>query len=117
MEEITIWHNNRCGKSRDAKKLLDEQNVPHRTFEYMKESFTKEDIKALIRMLEINDVKEMLRPTETLYKELDIVNKTEEEIIDLLISNTKLIQRPIIIKNKKAVIARPLENLIQLLGK
>jgi len=115
MVEIKIWHNSRCSKSRDAKKYLEELNVPHGTFEYMKENFTANDIKELMKLLAITDVNDMLRASEDLYKELDIKNKSQEEIIELLPSNTKLIQRPIIIKNDKAVIARPIENLVNLL--
>lgn len=115
MSEVKIWHNPKCSKSREAKKILEEKNVPHGTFEYIKEDFTTQDIINIIKMLGISDVKEMLRDGEDLYKELDIKNKSQEEIIALLPQNSKLIQRPIIIKDGKAVIARPMENLINLL--
>jgi len=115
MQEIIVWHNPRCSKSRDAVKYLEEQNVPHGTFLYMKEEFTSNDIKKVMKQLGINDINEMLRPTEGLYKSLDIKNKSQDEIIDLLSTNTKLIQRPIIIKDDKAVISRPFEKLIDLL--
>jgi len=116
MSEVKIWHNNRCSKSREAKKILEEQNVPHGTFEYLKDSFTINDIKDIIKMLGISDVKDMLRKKEIEYKDLDIANKSQDEIIKLLVSNPKLIERPIIIKDNKAVIARPMENLTKLLG-
>ena len=67
-------------------------------------------------MLGISDVKDMLRKKETEYKDLDIANKSLDEIIELLVSNPKLIERPIIIKDGKAIIARPMENLTKLLG-
>jgi len=115
MSKIKIWHNNRCSKSREAKKILEEQNVPHGTFEYLKEIFTINDIENIMNMLDITDIKDMLRKNEDEYKSLDIQNKSHNEIISLVIKNPKLIQRPIIIKDDKAIIARPMENLIKLL--
>lgn len=115
MSKIKIWHNNRCSKSREAKKILEEQNVPHGTFEYLKEIFTINDIEDIMNMLDITDIKDMLRKNEDEYKSLDIQNKSHNEIISLVIQNPKLIQRPIIIKDDKAIIARPMENLIKLL--
>ncbi len=112
---IEIWHNNRCAKSRDAKNLLLEQNVPHGTFEYLKENITEDMIKNIMIKLNINDIKDMLRPTEVIYKNLDIKSKSQEEILSLVVQYPKLIQRPIIIKDKEAVIARPIEKLINLL--
>ena len=112
---VQIWHNNMCSKSREAKKILEERNVPHGTFEYLKETFTKETIIDIMKKLNITDVKDMLRKKEDEYKILDIENKTQDEIIKILLITPKLIERPIIIKEQKAVIARPMENLINLL--
>jgi len=113
--EIQIWHNNKCSKSREAKQILIDSNVPHGTFEYLKEKFTKETILDIMKKLNIADVKDMLRKKEDEYKTFDIENKTQDEIIDIIIDTPKLIERPIIIKDKKAVIARPMENLTNLL--
>lgn len=113
---IQIWHNNRCSKSREAKAILEESKVEFEVFEYMKNDFSKEELLRLMVQLKIKDVKDMLRHTETEYKELDIENKSQNEILDLSVQNPKLVQRPIIIKDNKAVIARPMENLTNLLG-
>jgi arsenate reductase len=112
---VQIWHNNRCSKSREAKKILEESNVPHGTFEYLKEEFTKETILDIMKKLNITDIKDMLRKKEDEYKVLNIENKTQNEIIEIILNTPKLIERPIIIKDEKAVIARPMENLINLL--
>lgn len=115
---IKIWHNSRCSKSRDAKKLLEDNACQFETFEYLKNEFTKDDIKTIVSQLGISDVRQMLRTKEKEYKELDISNesKSQDEIIDLVVANPKLVERPIIIKDGKAVIARPIDNLIELLG-
>ncbi len=117
MANIKIWHNSRCSKSRQALEILENSSNEYEVFEYLKNNFSKDDIKEIIKMLGISDVREMLRTKETEYKELNIAdeNKTQDEIIELVISTPKLVERPIIIKDNQAVIARPMENLTQLL--
>lgn len=112
---IKIWHNNRCSKSREAKLILENLNVPYGTFEYLKDNFTKNDIIDIMKKLNITDIKDMLRKKEAEYKSLDIANKSQDEIIDIILKVPKLVERPIIITNNKAVIARPMENLTNLL--
>ena len=114
---IKIWHNNRCSKSREAKSILEESGVEFEVFEYLKEPFSKEELLGVMAKLNIKDINDMLRKKEKEYKELDIVNKTQNEILDIVVQNPKLVERPIIIKDNKAVIARPMENLTNLLGK
>jgi len=113
---ITIWHNNRCSKSREAKSILDNINENFEVFEYLKEKLTTQKIQDVKKLLGITDIKDMLRKKETEYKELDIENKSEDEILELLLKYPKLIERPIIIKDNKAVIARPMSNLTDLLS-
>jgi len=113
---ITIWHNTKCSKSREAKSILDNINDDVEVFEYLKDKLTTEKIKEVKGLLGLDDIKEMLRKKETEYKELNIENKTEDEILEILLKYPKLIERPIIIKNSKAVIARPMQNLTDLLS-
>jgi len=112
---IKIWHNNRCSKSREAKKILEDSGLEFEVFEYLKNDFTIDDIKDIKNMLGISDIRDMLRKKEKEYKELDIDNKSEDEILTILLDTPKLIERPIIIKENRAVIARPMENLTNLL--
>jgi len=113
---IQIWHNNRCSKSREAKAILEEKGLEYEVFEYLKNPFSKEELLRVMAQLKITDIKDMLRHKESQYKELDIENRSQNEILDLVVQNPKLVERPIIIKDNKAVIARPMENLINLLG-
>ena len=113
---ITIWHNNRCSKSREAKTFLEEKAIKFEVFEYLKNDFSKEELLKVMVQLKISDVKDMLRPKEAEYKTLDIANKPQNDILDLVVKNPKLLERPIIIKDNKAVIARPIKKLIKLLG-
>jgi arsenate reductase len=115
---IKIWHNNRCSKSREAKAILEESSQEFEVFEYLKNKFSADDLRAIMTALNISDIREILRTKEKEYKELDIANeaKTQDEIISLVVQNPKLVERPIIIKDGVAVIARPMENLTNLLG-
>lgn len=113
---ITIWHNNRCSKSRMAKTLLEEKGLDFEVFEYLKNEFSKEELLKVMAQLNIKDINEMLRTKEKEYKELDIAHKSQNEILELVVQHPKLVERPIIIKDNKACIARPIENLTNLLG-
>lgn len=114
---IKVWHNNRCGKSREAIKYLEEKNLEYEIFEYLKEPLTSDDIKNIITLLKIDDIREMLRSKETVYKENNLQNEllNTDEIIELIIQNPKLIERPIVINNEKAVIARPYTKIDEIL--
>jgi len=112
---VQIWHNNRCSKSRDAKKYLDQHNIEYEVVEYLKNNFTADDLRMVINQLGITDIKEMLRTKEKEYKELEIASRTQDEIIDLVVQNPKLVERPIVINNNKAIIARPLDKIEEVL--
>ena len=75
---ITIWHNNRCSKSREAKAILEESGLEFEVFEYLKNDFSKEELLKVMAQLKITDINDMLRKKETEYKELDIANKSQK---------------------------------------
>lgn len=114
---ITIWHNPNCSKSKEAYHILEINSESIQSFDYLNETITKEQILDLMKKLAIDDIREMLRAKEIEYKKHDIDNRSQDEIIDIVLKNHKLIERPIIIKKDKAVIARPMEKLIKLLEK
>lgn len=115
---IQIWHNNRCSKSREAKAILEEANVEFEIFEYLKDEITGDKLKQIIQLLNISNIRDMMRTKEAEYKMLDLANenKSDDELIGAMVLFPKLIERPIIIKDDKAVIARPMDNLTNLLG-
>ncbi len=115
MQEVTIWHNPKCSKSRNALALLEENKIEANVIKYLENVPTKEEIKNIIDLLSIS-AKDLLRKGELVYKELNLSNIEDENIlIQAMVDNPVLIERPIIIKNNKAVIARPIENLENLL--
>ena len=115
MAKVTIWHNNRCSKSREALKILEERGVDHEVFKYLESNPSYEEICAILKKLGMS-ARELMRTKEDLYKTLDLASIEDEKIlINAMVENPKLIERPIIIKGDKAVIARPMENIDQLL--
>ena len=115
MQNIQIWHNPKCSKSRAAMELLENKNIDANVVKYLEQTPTKEQLKDVLSKLKIS-AKELLRTGEDVYKELNLKDINDEEtLIDFMVKNPILIERPIIIKGDKAVIARPIENLSELI--
>lgn len=115
MQNIQIWHNPKCSKSRAAIELLENKNINVNVVKYLEQTPTKEQLKDVLSKLKIS-AKELLRTGEDIYKELNLKDTNDEEaLIEIMIKNPILIERPIIIKGNIAVIARPIENLEELL--
>jgi arsenate reductase len=115
MAKVTIWHNPRCSKSRNSMALLEEKGVEAEVVKYLDTQPTKEELKALLKMLGMN-ARELMRTKEAIYKELGLKEvEDEEKLIEAMVEHPKLIERPIVIKDGKAVIGRPLENVEALL--
>jgi len=115
MENVTIWHNPRCSKSRNAAALLEEKGIDAEVVKYLDTPPTKEEIMEVLKMLGIS-ARELMRTKEAIYKELNLKEVTDEEkLIEAMVNNPKLIERPIVIKDGKAAIGRPIENIMELL--
>lgn len=115
MQDITIWHNPRCSKSRNAIALLEEKNIDAKVVKYLDECPSENEIKNVLNLLEMK-AEALLRKGEEIYKELNLSEVNDEDkLIKAMAQNPKLIERPIIIRGNKAVIARPIENLEELL--
>ncbi len=115
MSTIQIWHNPRCSKSRNALTLLEEEGVEHEVVKYLETPHTHEEIKTLLKMLNM-DARALMRTKEEIYKELNLKEVDDEEkLITAMVENPKLIERPIVIKDGKAAIGRPIENIIELI--
>lgn len=113
---IKIYHNPRCSKSREALKFLEDKNVDFEVIEYLKLKIEKEELTSIIKKLKLDSPLDLIRTNEKIWKE-EFKNKTlsEDDLIDAMIANPKLIQRPIIIKGDSAVIGRPCEKITTIL--
>ncbi len=115
MGKITIWHNPRCSKSRNAAKLLEEQGIEAEVVKYLDTPPSKEEIKEVLKMLGI-PARELMRTKEDIYKELGLKEvEDEEKLIEAMAEHPRLIERPVVIKDGKAAIGRPIEKIIELL--
>jgi arsenate reductase len=115
MQNIQIWHNPKCSKSRDAMILLEEKGITADIVKYLEVSPSKEQVKEVLKKLNMK-ASELLRTGEDIFKKLNLKDiDDEEKLIEIMIENPILIERPIIIKGDKAVIARPIENLKELI--
>lgn len=115
MQNIEIWHNPQCSKSRNAMELLEAKGLNTSVIKYLENVPTKEQIKAVLKKLNMK-ASQILRTGEDIYKELNLKEiDDEDKLIEIMIKHPILIERPIIIKGEIAVIARPIENLEELL--
>ncbi|WP_420583119.1 arsenate reductase (glutaredoxin) [Reichenbachiella sp.] len=110
-----IYHNPRCTKSRQTLALLEEKNEEIEIVEYLKTNPTKQEITELVSMLGIKPL-ELIRKGEKIFKE-EFKGKemSDAQWIDAMVAHPILIERPVVVKNGKAVIGRPIENVIDIL--
>ncbi|MES2628038.1 MAG: arsenate reductase (glutaredoxin) [Bacteroidota bacterium] len=113
MSEFTIYHNTRCSKSREALQLLNDQGVDPVIVEYLKEVPTRAEFKKLLAKLNLKPA-QVLRTSEPIFKEkYKGKNFTDDEWITIMLETPQLIERPIVVKGNKAIIARPPESIDQ----
>lgn len=112
---ITLWHNPRCSKSRQALALLDGQtDVTVRR--YLEDAPGRDEIEQVLSALGHPPAISMMRPGEKLFKELGLSKSDPDAVlIDAMVQNPILIERPIAIAGHRAVIGRPPENVLSLL--
>lgn len=114
-EKITVYHNTRCTKSREACSILGEKGIPFNIVEYLKTPLNAEEIKALLKKLNLK-AEELVRKKEPLFLEKFASKKyTSAQWIKILSENPILIERPILVKGNKAIIGRPVERIAELL--
>jgi len=108
---IQIYHNSRCGKSRECLVFLEKSGQEYEIIKYLEDVPTFDELKEIIKKLEIKPI-ELVRRKEKIWME-NFKDKpmTDDEIIQAMISNPILIERPIVINGDKAIIARPLEKI------
>jgi arsenate reductase (glutaredoxin) len=114
-QKVTIFHNARCSKSREAMGILEQSGCEIEVVEYLKKTPTKKQIKDLLAKLGLKAF-DIVRKKEPVFLEKFKDKKfTNEEWIQILIEHPVLIERPIVIDGYKAVIGRPVELIIDLL--
>lgn len=116
MNEITIWHNPSCSKSREAMNILESNNSQAKVIKYLESTPSATQIKETLKMLDISP-RELMRTKEDIYSELNLKDETDNDtLIQAMAQNPKLIERPVIIKGNKAIIGRPTDKIASFLN-
>ncbi len=112
--KVTIWHNPRCSKSRQTLKLLTDRGIEPEIVDYQKSPPNAEEISRVLALLSCK-ASDVIRKGEKIYKELDLANASEGELLAAMVKNPILIERPIVEVNGKATLGRPPENVLTIL--
>jgi arsenate reductase len=112
---ITIWHNPRCSKSRQALALLEGRGEKVKVRRYLEDAPSVEELRLTHDTLGLRAI-EMMRTGEALFKELGLSKSDDDEtLIAAMAANPKLIERPVVFANGQARIGRPPEAVIEIL--
>ena len=116
MSDFIIYHNPRCSKSRQTLEILNQQEVDTEIVLYLENPPSAEEVASILKKLGLSS-RDIIRKGEEEYKLLNIKDQslTENELISFMSENPKLIERPIVVKDDKAIIGRPPENVLSLL--
>ena len=109
MHTVTIWHNPRCSKSREAVQILEQNNCEIEIIKYLETPPTKDEITTALTMLGMNP-KELMRTKEDIFSELRLREEYDyDTLVDAMVAHPILIERPVIFKDDRAIIGRPTE--------
>ena len=112
---MKIYHNPRCRKSREGIKYLESKKINFEVIDYIKNNLSSEQIRNILKKLQLKPI-ELVRKNEAIWKEKYKGKAfTDDQLIEILSNEPKLIERPIIVSEKLAVIGRPAENIDKLL--
>jgi arsenate reductase len=115
MEELSIYFNPRCSKCRTARGLLADRDVEARIIAYLQTPPTVAELRVLMDQLGLSEPRGMMRTGESLYTELGLADVSGAALLEAIAAHPILLERPIVVYQGRAVIARPPELLLELL--
>lgn len=115
-ERIIVYEKPTCTTCRQLAKLLREAGIEYEAVNYLLDPIPRETLVELIRKMGI-PVRDLLRTREPAYRELDLgrADRTDDELLDAMAAHPELVQRPIVVKGDRAVLARPAERVKEIL--
>ena len=115
-ERITVYQKPTCTKCRSTLKILRERGAEFDSVNYYETPLTANQLRDLVKKLGISP-RELLRKDEQVYRDLNLARRevSDDELIELMVANPDLIQRPIVVRGTKAVLGRPPESVEELL--
>lgn len=111
----TVLFNPSCSKCRTVQGLLSERGIEARYIRYLEQAPTRAELEVLLDQLGTDDPRAITRTGEPVYELLDLGGATRDELLDALAANPVLIERPIVVVDGRAVVARPPERVLELL--
>ena len=113
---MTIYHNPRCSKSRQTLEIIKKSQQEFEIVEYLKDLLSISELEIIIEKLGITPV-ELVRKNELIWKEnYKGKNLSDKEIVQAMIENPKIMERPIVVNGEKAVLGRPPENVLKIIN-
>lgn|SRR5436853_3850340 len=115
-DQIKIYQKPTCSKCRETLGILSECGVDFESINYYERPFTSDELKSVLEKLGVGP-REIMRKDEKIYRELKLASRdlTNDELVELMVENPDLIQRPIVVRGDRAVLARPPKNVEELL--
>ncbi|WP_312952168.1 arsenate reductase (glutaredoxin) [Superficieibacter sp.] len=117
-DTVTIYHNPRCSKSRDTLSLLKSNGIDPEIVLYLDTPPDAAKLAELLKMLGMTDARELMRQKEDLYRTLGLADEhlSQQELIQAMVDNPKLIERPIVVSYGQARIGRPPEQVLEIVS-
>ena len=117
-DTVKIYHNPRCSKSRDTLSLLKANGIDPEVVLYLETPPDAATLRQLLKMLGMASARDLMRQKEDLYKSLDLDNPqlSEDALIQAMVDNPKLIERPIVVSHGEARIGRPPEQVLEIVN-
>lgn len=113
-KDLIIYHNPRCSKSRETLALLEQQGIEPEVIEYLKTPPSSTTLTAIVKALGL-PAKSLVRTKEEGFKKIKLDLDDDAAVVKTLAKHPELLERPIVVNGKKAVIGRPPENVLKIL--
>jgi arsenate reductase (glutaredoxin) len=114
--DVSVWFNPACSNCRTTQGILAERGVDAELFEYLKEKPSRADIERVLGLLGTDDPRTIVRSKESVYRDLGLAGADRDQLLDAMAANPILIERPIVIRGDRAVVARPPDRVLELLA-
>jgi len=115
MADVCVYFNPSCSKCRGARDILEERGIDAEYVRYLDDAPSRAELERVMGLLGIDDPRRMMRTGEAVYAELGLADAGSDALLDAMVAHPILIERPIVIRGDRAVIARPPEKLLDLL--
>ncbi|HVM04673.1 MAG TPA: arsenate reductase (glutaredoxin) [Acidimicrobiales bacterium] len=113
--DTTVYFNPSCSKCRTVEGILADKGVDADYVRYLDQAPTRERLVELMGMLGIDDPRAMMRTGEPVYRQLGLAGAGRDELLDAVVAHPVLLERPIVVREGRAVIARPPERVLEFL--